>query len=359
MSKGKDFIVRSELDPQMQGLFDFVAKKLNVTDGRITLQQFRSLSQNKEEGSGKKTRAATPPTPGATTANRTEIMRNNAARSFANPSNFANWGDDAFNKADANHDGVLDFNEMRDELRDTIDTWDHDENGMINLSEYREFHVALIQQRLTERDEDGIATPWSNTGHDPGSMGNLSRDRKPLVYNHQNLPRDLPSWFNDRDDNEDAQVSLREWRMDKKKSLDDFVRMDRNNDGFLTVDEVIRHQTRGANGLNYAAPARNDAVVRGAAVPPGNNGMVGNGNGNNGNNGNGGDRRNFRRGGDEGGERRNWPRWGEGGGGERRMMVRPGGGDRDNGGRRPGGRPGGNDGERKDAPPSAPKPTGK
>jgi hypothetical protein len=250
--------------------------------------------------------------------------RSHGIRTFANPGNFANWADDGFNRADANHDGLLDYNEMPDDLRDTLDTWDNDENGVVDLGEYRDYHVAKIQQRLTEREEEGLPTPWSG------------RERKPTVTTRNNLPRDLPEWFTQLDENADVQVSFREWRLDKKKSLDEFSRYDRNNDGFLTVEEVARGKSRAAPGGTNGVPVRDGSIVRGGVTPPI---AIGSGSGNGSNNANGFDRRALRRGGDGNGERRNWGRPWEGG--ERRMPIgRPGGGERDNNERRRFGPPG-------------------
>jgi hypothetical protein len=63
---------------------------------------------------------------------------------------------------------------------------------------------------------------------------------RPLVYHPANLPPELPAWFRRFDTNGDAQVSLKEWR-EGGSALSEFRRIDRNNDGFLTVEEVLRY----------------------------------------------------------------------------------------------------------------------
>jgi hypothetical protein len=64
---------------------------------------------------------------------------------------------------------------------------------------------------------------------------------KPLVYRTSNLPKELPAWFKQIDLNQDAQISLYEWKT-ANRSLEEFQRIDRNNDGFLSVDEVLRYE---------------------------------------------------------------------------------------------------------------------
>src|SRR5262249_48816913 len=76
--------------------------------------------------------------------------------------------------------------------------------------------------------------------------------RKPLVYHADNLPRELPSWFAELDTNHDAQVGLYEWKV-SGRSIEEFQRMDRNNDGFLTVEEVLAYQAKMA-GRNPGSP---------------------------------------------------------------------------------------------------------
>jgi hypothetical protein len=57
---------------------------------------------------------------------------------------------------------------------------------------------------------------------------------------------ELPAWFTQCDSNRDGQVSLYEWRK-AGRPLDEFRRMDRNNDGLLTPEEVFWYlRTRGA-----------------------------------------------------------------------------------------------------------------
>src|SRR5262249_5997149 len=92
-------------------------------------------------------------------------------------------------------------------------------------------------------------------GQQPGGNGNdpFNRDgsgpfddpqgeeKRPTVYRFGNLPKELPAWFAQLDTDKDGQVGLYEWKKgggDIRK----FMEMDRNGDGFLTVEEVLRYQ---------------------------------------------------------------------------------------------------------------------
>jgi hypothetical protein len=85
-----------------------------------------------------------------------------------------------------------------------------------------------------------------------------------------NLPKELPPWFKQLDTNHDAQIGLYEWKV-SGRPLSEFQAMDRNNDGFLTVEEVLAYEAKMGSGRpsisQTAAPpavVRANAPVRGA-----------------------------------------------------------------------------------------------
>jgi hypothetical protein len=328
LANGSDVLDRSKMNPAMHWMFDRVAQKLNITDGRITKAQFQEyMDQKKSEGSG--------PPPATTTPN------GNGGMDFSNPQNLARLADDSFRRSDQNQDGVLELEEMPEDLQSSLDTWDVNDNGMVDMEEFRPFFIARMQQKMEERPSGVFTNGWANGARD--SIGAMNRDGgafvRPPVYNSSNLPRNLPDWFNRDDSNRDLQVSFAEWRRSHESDLDGFQRMDRNNDGFITVDEVLWHQNRGN---------RNGATGGFAGVY---NGRP---------NGNGNGRPPFPAPADipnaNGGERRamNWPgamprNFGGGGNGERRNFGGSAGFERrGNGERRGGGERGG--GERRNFP---------
>jgi hypothetical protein len=74
----------------------------------------------------------------------------------------------------------------------------------------------------------------------------------------QSLPDGLPDWFAELDVNRDAQVSLYEWKSGGK-SVSEFERLDRNGDGFVTVEELLYLLQRQGKG----GPANNSTVQGG------------------------------------------------------------------------------------------------
>src|SRR5262249_60797924 len=89
------------------------------------------------------------------------------------------------------------------------------------------------------------------------------------IFNHiHNLPKELPAWFAELDTNHDAQIGLYEWKV-SGRPIAEFLRMDRNNDGFLTVEEVLLYmaQTGQLNAANSRA-GRAGALASSTFSPP-------------------------------------------------------------------------------------------
>jgi hypothetical protein len=156
----------------------------------------------------------------------------------------ADWAAALFDQFDQNGDGVLNSDEMPEALRAERDKWDADGNGLIDLAEFRAFLRAGGRQLLADRPAPADRGPPAPAAPDadPG---------RPVVYRSGNLPRELPGWFREVDADGDAQVGLYEWRA-AGRPVDEFLKMDLNGDGFLTVDEVLRYQ-RQAGGAAAAS----------------------------------------------------------------------------------------------------------
>src|SRR5262249_937985 len=84
-----------------------------------------------------------------------------------------------------------------------------------------------------------------NGGRDRASREDRSQsddedpDRRPVVvYRAGSLPKDIPLWFAQLDTDQDAQISLYEWRK-SGRSIEEFKAMDRSGDNLLTVEEVL------------------------------------------------------------------------------------------------------------------------
>src|SRR5437588_845670 len=151
------------------------------------------------------------------------------------------WAENMFRRLDSNGDGLLNYDEMPESLRAERDKWDTNKDGFIDLNEYKVYFQAVIQQRMAE---NGGGNPnWQGGGiQDTGSPPTPEEEevKKPDVYHAGNLPKDIPDWFKQIDSDGDGQIGLYEWKV-SGRSLDEFRKIDRNNDGFLTIDEVMRY----------------------------------------------------------------------------------------------------------------------
>src|SRR5205807_5273536 len=130
----------------------------------------------------------------------------------------------------------LNSDEMTDELRSELDKWDTDKNGLIDLNEFEADVQARVQQIFSDRNAQR-----GGLGLAPGAPDDSEERKPPVAYRAGKLPKELPAWFTQLDTNQDAQISLFEWRA-SGRTLQEFAKIDRNDDGFLTVDEVLRYE---------------------------------------------------------------------------------------------------------------------
>jgi Ca2+-binding EF-hand superfamily protein len=302
MTNGKGVWVRSEItDQRQQFFFDRMADSLKITNGQITRDQYVTYMQQMMANWGGGRRGGgqtptTPATPGAPTSPGDTRQRDRGG----NSDRANTWAETMFRQLDQNQDGYLNSDEMPEALRTELDKWDTDKNGLIDLNEFKAYFQARIQQFVADRNAAGGG--WWGGGWGGGDSGQPEppeEERKvPIVYRMDNLPKELPAWFTQYDSNRDAQISLAEWRANGR-SIDEFRKIDRNDDGFLTVDEVLRYEKLSGSGNGTAV----------AGMPsPGQGGGFGQG-GFGGRGGFGGGR-----GGGQGGGGRQWFNGGQGGG---------------------------------------------
>ena len=154
--------------------------------------------------------------------------------SFAAAQNSSRGGGikDSFTQYDMNRDGFVDVNEYRGYLMSRMNGGGMSggmNNGMNNF-------------------QPGMTGPqgWGAAGGMPGGMPDRGRktddeDPKPVVYRYGNMPKEVPSWFEQQDTDKDGQIGLYEWRA-AKKSLAEFEEYDLNGDGFVTAEEWLRKQ---------------------------------------------------------------------------------------------------------------------
>jgi len=257
MANGKEVITRSEIPNEfMQRMFDRIAERTGVTNGQITREQFTTYMTQRmaERGGGAPPSApGQPPSPGGPSAGGAPSGPPGQSAPDPNaggsppgngnsPDAWSSWADGSFRRMDQNGDGLLNYDEMSEELRVERDKWDADHNGLIDLNEYKAYFQARMQQRMAERGASGFGSPGLAPGPFQAEMAAPAPEEepKPVVYRTGKLPKDLPSWFNQLDTDGDAQIGLYEWKA-SGRSVDEFQAMDRNGDGFLTVQEILRY----------------------------------------------------------------------------------------------------------------------
>jgi len=263
----KGYIVISEQRFGKEAM-ELYAKDNNITNGKLTRDQFISYSAKatdymqkagidfKGKGKGNKGGGNTPPAPGEAPKPKVTV---------GDESDVDKKAEESFTKYDTNGDGFLneeEINKNTKKFKDEWKKWDDNKDGMISLSEYKTYFRDFIK-RINERFEAKKQANEENRSGDksidttkPGGIKRIlieeDEEVLPTTYHAGGkLPEGVPSWFTDYDTDKDGQVSFYEWRMGKKGTeLELFEKMDRNDDGFLTVEEVLHYQRQ------TAAPAR-------------------------------------------------------------------------------------------------------
>jgi Ca2+-binding EF-hand superfamily protein len=167
------------------------------------------------------------------------------ARRYLSPGNSPLWdpalargpvqeGGKLFRKLDRNKDGVLDEEEMPAELRGSVRLWDGNGDGVISEQEYQAYFEERLRRVARER-----GTPLPDGGVAEVVRGPAEGGTGWQVYRPGQLPAGLPGWFSGLDGDRDGQVGLYEWKS-AGRDVEEFLRLDRNRDGFLTAEELLR-----------------------------------------------------------------------------------------------------------------------
>ena len=266
---GKDVWRRSEItDPDLLRRFDFYAGSMGIATGEITRDQYVNWSNQRRamSGFGGMTPGGTPPS-GAPAPSSSSSAQSPPPGGPPGAPGAANWMDTMiearFRSYDQNGDGLLNNDEMPESLKAERDKWDTNHDGFIDLNEFKAYALARIQQMQADRGGGGGWGGWGGSGGAGAAPAppiplDDDVDKRPTVYRAGNLPKDIPSWFTEADADGDGQVGLYEWRA-KGWPLDQFQQIDRNNDGFITVDEALRWQKQQAGGVLTASTQGTEA----------------------------------------------------------------------------------------------------
>jgi Ca2+-binding EF-hand superfamily protein len=234
MSGGKNEIVISEVtDQRRQWFLNRIAQNAGATNGKITRDQYISGMQTMMAGWGNRGRGpgGVPQRPADPAA--TPQGGGGAGGSGGPPpANYDAEAEAEFKRLDLNGDGFLNQDEMNGRLRREWQQWDTNKDGKIDLKEFKAYYANRMQQR----------------GGGGGGFGVIvapveEEEKKPPVYRAGKLPKGIPDWFEKLDTDKDGQIGLYEWKK-SGKSIDEFLEMDTNQDGFLTIQEVMKAEAK-------------------------------------------------------------------------------------------------------------------
>lgn len=226
LSKGRGFFLLTDTKSLREPLTKYAQEK-GITDGKITREHFTAFNeQMKTQSGGMPFMRKGPPggdssAPPAGGPPSTPGMSQEEAMS--------KWAEAEFKNRDRNGDGKLNADEMPERLKDQLDRFDVNKDGLIDMAEFRGYMSSRMDRR-----EEGEKTPANPVV----ILVEEDLDRRPTVFRVGKLPKELPKWFAELDTDGDGQIALFEWRV--SKSLEEFAEYDRNEDGLITPEEVLR-----------------------------------------------------------------------------------------------------------------------
>ena len=136
---------------------------------------------------------------------------------------------------DKNNDGKVSYEEADGRLRQNWKALDLNNDGYVDLDEYKGYYVAQSGGGSGGNGGWGGGGNWDQR---PGEKKETEEER-PIAMRYGKLPKDLPDWFDKDDSDKDGQIGLYEWRK-AGKEMTEFTVMDLNGDGFVTADEYLR-----------------------------------------------------------------------------------------------------------------------
>jgi Ca2+-binding EF-hand superfamily protein len=273
-SGGKDVITVSEVQvpermarwmstEQLRERMNTFLQKKGITNGKMTQAQFEEYQQDQRQAMMERFRQGGfnmgkggpgGPGGGAPTKGGTSSP----------PGDLDGQARDMFKRLDRNNDGVLTTDEMDRARRwgsDIASEWqkyDLNKDGKIDLNEYIEYYKASAKRGPT------MVLPGEESPPP-------EEEKKAVVYRAGNLPPELKTiapWFEQLDKDKDGQVGLYEWKA-SGKDVKDFLAMDANGDGFVTVEEMLRFH----KATTKKDPKKGNDGKGGPAATPGRGGF--------------------------------------------------------------------------------------
>lgn len=251
LSRGRGYFLVSDTQRMREPLMQWM-KENNIQGDKITKEMFSTfgtaLNKKVESGSGGMTFGRPPGSDGSGFSGGPSMGFNRDSGSQGNsPTDVRKLAEYEFQRRDRNGDGMLNLDEMPDSMRSELSRWDPNQNNLVSFDEY----LVYFQTRAQERNDRELLKLNPVT-----VLIEEELDARPVVFRAGKLPKDLPKWFDELDNDKDGQVALHEWRAGSRE-LEGFRDYDRNDDGFLTAEEVLRQESlaRSSGGSNTSASA--------------------------------------------------------------------------------------------------------
>lgn len=225
LSKGRGFFLLTDTRSLREPLTKYSQEK-GITDGKITREHFTAFNEQMKTQNGGLPFMRKGPPGGDSSA---PAGGPSSTPGMSQEEAMSKWAEAEFKNRDRNGDGRLNADEMPERLKDQLDRFDVNKDGLIDGAEFRGYMSSRMDRR-----EEGEKTPANPVV----ILVEEDLDRRPTVFRAGKLPKELPKWFGELDTDGDGQIALFEWRA--SKSLDEFVEYDRNEDGLITPEEVLR-----------------------------------------------------------------------------------------------------------------------
>jgi beta-glucosidase len=135
--------------------------------------------------------------------------------------------------------------------------------GQVSDDELLSFFVAMLGQQRANNDPPVAVSRSGQLRREDDSLAPAQVGPSWAPWRVQDMPRadtatdSLPTWFWQLDTNRTGQIAFHQW-VGSGRSVDDFQRMDRNQDGFLTGDEVRRYLAQTPSQTNQRAVSQAD-----------------------------------------------------------------------------------------------------
>jgi Ca2+-binding EF-hand superfamily protein len=262
---------RWETADQLKEKMKAFLEQKGVKDGQMTLQLYQEYSEGRRREWGEKMRNG-------------GVNKGGDNKGGASDAEVEKQAREWFDAIDTNKDGKLTLEELnagrQNRLRgtrvaDSFDQYDKNKDKALDFEEYK----AYVKDRLGgNHDQKGDQS--ANPAAPP-----VVEEKRPTVYRFGKVPKEVTDklpWFAQLDTDQDAQIGLYEWKK-AGRTVKEFLELDANGDGFLTLEELLRAervkaQKAASTPGGTVAFATPPAEAQGAPAPggpPGPGGMGG------------------------------------------------------------------------------------